>query len=227
MLRADLPGVIHVLDHDFGSRLYSIRSLFLDEQRRVVKLILDGTVAGVEDNLCRLYEDHVTLLHFLNETEVPRPSALALAAGFAINAKVRKALEAEPLDVGQLKSALERAATDHITLDTQMLSYIADHRMQRVMTVLAERPGNRAALEGALSLACAVQLLPFRANIWHAQNIWYDMLREQAGPGAKRLADRDMFEDLGSGAGDLGGAAGGGLEGALPGSSQIAIRNRI
>ena len=198
VMRADLPGVIRLFDRDFGSQLYSIRSLFLDEQRRVVKLILDGTVAGVEDNLCRLYEDHATLLHFLNETEVPRPSALALAAGFAINVKVRRALEADPLDSGQLKSALERAERDHIALDTQLLSFIADRRMKQAMAKLATQPQDRGALDSALSMAKALQLLPFQANIWQAQNIWHDILRLQSSKGSKKkVADQGMFDDLG------------------------------
>jgi hypothetical protein len=198
VMRADLPGVIRLFDRDFGSQLYSIRSLFLDEQRRVVKLILDGTVAGVEDNLCRLYEDHVTLLHFLNETEVPRPSALALAAGFAINVKVRRALEADPLDSGQLKAALERAANDHVALDTPLLSFIADRRMKLAMEALAAHPHDHRALENALATATALHLLPFRANIWQAQNIWYDLLRMQSLKSSKKkVADQRMFDSLG------------------------------
>jgi hypothetical protein len=44
----------------------------------------------------RHLQDHASLLHYLSQAGLPKPPALTLAAGFAINAGLRRALEADP-----------------------------------------------------------------------------------------------------------------------------------
>ena len=195
MLAADLPGVIRLFDREFDGRTYTIRSLFQDEQRAVMKLILNNTVAEAEDSLLRLYADHASLLHFLSQTAVPRPSALALAANFAINVSLRRALLSDPVDIAQVRTTLATAAGDGIELGTQELSFVADERMREVMTGCAQDPGDCACLENALLMAEALRLLPFPANTWQAQNIWYELATK---PGAAReTPGADLLDALG------------------------------
>ncbi len=96
MQRADFPGVIRMLDHYYGSVDYSLTSLFRDEQRRIVQLILNSTLSDIENSLTTIYQDHASLLHYLSQAGLPKPPALALAAGFAVNAGLRRALETTP-----------------------------------------------------------------------------------------------------------------------------------
>ena len=193
MLGANLPAVIRLFDREFHGESYTIRSLFMDEQRRVMKLILNNTVAEAEESLLRLYADHASLLHFLSEAEVPRPSALALAANFAINVTLRRALESDPVDTAQVRATLALAAQDHVELDRQELSFTADGRMRDAMTALAGQPEDRSTLESALWMAQALELLPFPANIWQAQNLWHEIAVKQRG----EIADAALFEALG------------------------------
>ena len=108
---------------------------------------------------------------------MPKPPALTLAAGFAINAGLRRALEADPVDVALLRSFLQMAKADKVPLDTTTLSYIADLRMKRVMVELQMSAGSLEMLDRALVLARTLIELPFDLNLWQAQNIWYEILR--------------------------------------------------
>ncbi len=191
MLRADLPAVIRLFDREFNP-VHTIRSLFTDEQRWAVNLLLNGTIARAEENLIRLYDDHASLLHFLSQAEVPRPPALALAANFAVNVLLKRALAADPIDAAQVRGALALAAQDHVELDRQTLSFTADARMGEAMGAFAAKPGNRGALEKALAVAEALSLLPFEANIWQAQNMWHALAGAKAS-----VADGELFRHLG------------------------------
>ena len=84
--RADFPEVIRLLDRYYGHVDYSLTSLFTDEQRRIIQIILNSTLWNIESSLTTIYEDHASLLHYLSQAGLPKPPALALAAGFAINA---------------------------------------------------------------------------------------------------------------------------------------------
>jgi alpha-amylase/alpha-mannosidase (GH57 family) len=175
--RAYFPEVIRQLDRFYGRSDYSLTSLFTDEQRRIVQLILNSTLKDIENTLTTIYEDHASLLHYLSQAGLPKPPALTLAAGFAVNAGLRRALESDPIDQALLRSFLSLAKADLIPLESADLSYIADQRMKRAMVDLQMSSGSLEALERALTLAQSLVEMPFDLNLWQAQNIWYEILR--------------------------------------------------
>jgi alpha-amylase/alpha-mannosidase (GH57 family) len=174
---ADFPEVIRLVDRFYGHANYSLTSLFRDEQRRIVRLILNSTLSDIENSLTTIYQDHASLLRYLSQAGLPKPPALTLAAGFAINAGLRRALEAEPVDVARLRSFLTLAKADAVPLETAALSYIADVRMKRAMVELQTSSGSLEMLDRALSLARTLTEMPFELNLWQAQNIWNEILR--------------------------------------------------
>ena len=187
------PGIAHTIAGvkppapQPGPRIpiaYSLTSLFADEQHRILRDILNQTVGEMEDSLRKIYEDHASLLHFLTESGMNPPPALALAASFAINASLRRAIEAEPFDSDAVGDLLLRATADHVTLDTPVLAFAAGNRMKRAMVRLEQtvnQPDDPQAIEEALDEALAIakimRFMPFEVILWQAQNIWNDLLR--------------------------------------------------
>lgn len=197
--RANLPDLIRLIDRYFGNTLYSLTSLFSDEQHRILKSILNQTLSEVEDSLQKIYEEHATLLHFLYESGMATPPALAMAASFAINAGLRKALEAETYDATEVSRLLRRSLMDGVTLDTPLIAYTADRRMKRAMMRLesaVREPHAMAVLNDTRTVAESLATLPMEVNLWQAQNIWNDMLRR---PDSRQWSRefRDGFSALG------------------------------
>ncbi len=175
--RALFPEVIRLIDRYYGHVDYSLTSLFTDEQRRIVQLILNSTLWDIENSLTTIYEDHASLLHYLSQAGLPKPPALTLAAGFAVNAGLRRAMETDPMDQALLRSFLSLAKADQVPLDTATLSYLADQRMKRAMIELQMSSGSMEMLDRALGVGRVLVELPFELNLWQAQNIWYEILR--------------------------------------------------
>ena len=178
--RADFPEVIRILDRYYGHADYSLTSLFGDEQRRIVQFILNSTLWDIENSLTTIYQDHASLLHYLSQAGLPKPPGLTLAAGFAINAGLRRTLESDPIDTAQLRLYLSLAKADFVQLDTATLSYIADQRMKRAMVELQMSAGSLEVLDRTVTLGRTLCELPFDLNLWQAQNLWYEILRTSA-----------------------------------------------
>jgi alpha-amylase/alpha-mannosidase (GH57 family) len=200
--KANFPEVIRQIDRYYGHVDYSLTSLFRDEQRRIVGLILDSTLSDIESSLTSIYDDHASLLHYLSQAGLPKPPALTLAAGFAINAGLRRALETDPIDIAMLHSFLHLAKSDQVPLETANLSYIADQRMKRAMVELQLSAGSIEVLDRAHTLARALNEMPFDLNLWQAQNIWYEILRSSnyaltALPEEERPKWDKQFSELG------------------------------
>jgi hypothetical protein len=195
--------VIRLLDREYGKVDYSLTSLFTDEQRRIVQLILNSTLWDIENTLTTIYEDHASLLHYLSQAGLPKPPALTLAAGFAVNAGLRRALETDQVDQAQVRSYLAMAKQDMVQLETATLSYIADQRMKRAMVELQISTGSLEMLDRALAMARTLIELPFELNLWQAQNIWYEVLRSSRSTLSTLTAEdiekwEKKFNDLGN-----------------------------
>jgi len=198
--RANLPEVIRLIDRFFGTIAYSLTSLFADEQQRILRTILNQTLDEMEDSLRKIYEDHASLLHFLTESGMAAPPVLAIAANFAINASLRRAIEAESFDANEIQALLLRGATDHVTLDTAALSFAADKRIKRAMVQIEDATNSGqpsdAAIRTALAIALALRTLPFDVNLSQAQNIWHELFRHADGTRSSAQSKRD-FKKLG------------------------------
>lgn len=178
--QANLPEVVRLIDSFFGGTPYSLASLFKDDQRRILRFILNATLSEVEDSLVKIYEEHASLLHFLNASSLPKPPALTMAAGFAINAGLRRALEKEPIDLKRVRSLISLAKSDGVVLESHALRYLSDQHMKRAMIELHARPLHADGLDQALTLATTLRELPFELILWQAQNIWYDTLTKSS-----------------------------------------------
>lgn len=184
--RADIAEAIRVIDRQFAepapdgkpqpTHTYSLTSLFQDEQRRILSLILQSTLSEIEASISAIYETQASLLHFLSQSQLPKPQALLLAADFAVNAGLRNALRSDPIDSVKIRALLEVAESDKIELDRQELGYIAGDRMKQIMVALLDHIGSTEHVENALALARTLNLFPFETRIWQSQNLWHQTL---------------------------------------------------
>jgi len=198
--RANLPEVIRLMDNYFGGTAYSLTSLFADEQHRILRTILDTTLSEIERDMRGIYEDHASLVHFLTESNLPKPLALELAAGFAINSSLRAALNGGAFDPERFQMLLERATSDQIKLDEPVLGFAATQRMKRAMVKLEESEEGVELIEDlddAIELVENLRRLPFELNFWPAQNIWNDLLRRGTGGDKWSSVWREKYRRLG------------------------------
>jgi alpha-amylase/alpha-mannosidase (GH57 family) len=167
--RVDTPEVIRLLDKDFGNH-YSLRSLFRDEQHRIVDIILESSVKEVEAVNRRLFEQNVPLIRFLADLGVPRPRIFDRMAEFALNVQIRRALEADSIDPEKLHSLLQEAAAMKITLDQETLDFLVRRQAERAAQEIRETPEDVATIEKARKMVTAVRMLPFPVTLWDLEN---------------------------------------------------------
>lgn len=176
-LRADIPGVIRMVDRNFGQEQYSLKLLFGDEQRQILQRILTSSLAEAEAAYRQIYENHAPLMRFLASMGMPVPREFQIAAEFAINTELRRLFESEPLDFDRINSLLREAQRSGVTLDSAGLSYALSRTIRSIGERFQRTPGDRnllSQLDAAVGLARA---LPFEVDVWHAQNTYYALLQ--------------------------------------------------
>lgn len=197
----DLPGTIRVMDHHFEGVSYSLRSLFKDEQRKVLREILRSTMDEVESAYGQIYEHHATLMDFFAELGSPLPSVLRLTSEFVLNARMRRGFHHEdPIPVSELRNVLATANREHVQLGANSLAFIISRRLNRLADELPAAP-DLETLTYLNDVMGLVRLLPFEVDLSKLQNRCYNyqsLLPERIKVGASDWVSqfRNLAESL-------------------------------
>jgi hypothetical protein len=170
--RVDIPEVVRLLDKRFG-KTYSLRSLFRDEQRRIVRSILSATVAEAEAAYLSLYEHHAALMRFITRLGTPMPREFTAAIEYAINSLLRRACSSDELDGERIQSLLREAQVSNVSLDRTTLEFSLRRKIEVLSARFSADPSNLDKLEELRSALQIVKMMPFPVNVWSAQNHVY------------------------------------------------------
>jgi hypothetical protein len=174
---ADFTGVIRKLDKHFGDSSYSLKSLFRDEQRKVLGYILESTMADIEKAYRQLYEHHYPPMRFLSELGGPVPKAFHSAAELIINMDLHRAVNSGDIDDDTVRNLLDTAATWQVDLDAEGISYDFKVNLEKMMGVLVASPDNIKNLEKMESMVSLARSMPFPVDLWNVQNLFWEMLQ--------------------------------------------------
>jgi alpha-amylase/alpha-mannosidase (GH57 family) len=169
---ADLTQVVRILDARFHKLKYSIGSLFRDEQRRVLDMVLDSTLKSADATYRGLYEQYAPLMRFLGHLGIPAPPAIHMAGEHVLNSSLRAAFEEDDLDLELIHALLDEAREVKVTLDEIGLGFAISKTLEHATRTLASRPGDLATAQGLRDAAATVKALPFVVDLWAAQTVF-------------------------------------------------------
>jgi alpha-amylase/alpha-mannosidase (GH57 family) len=178
--QADTAEVIRILDEQFPRTTFALRSLFRDEQRHILDLILKDTLNSVSVSFGNVYEHQAALIRFLNSLSVPVPPALLAASTVAVNSQLQQALGRPDIDAAAVKSLLREAAVNHVALDTTTLEYSMRRRLEEQSELFARNPKDLEALKRLRALLDVARALPLQVHLWRVQNLSFAHLKNGA-----------------------------------------------
>jgi alpha-amylase/alpha-mannosidase (GH57 family) len=175
--RADFAEVIRLFDRAFGDSHYTLSSLFRDEQRRALDVILASSLREAEALYRQIYEHRAPMMRFLTSLHIPLPRALGAAAEFVLNSNLRRALGEEDIDPDLVRSLLEATSLEGARIDTATVEFAFRHNLEKMAMRLAGDPSeaNVRQLQIATSI---LPHLPFAVDLWKVQNVYYVLLQD-------------------------------------------------
>lgn len=175
LIEAMEPGgistVIRLLDTHFGETPISIRSLFRDEQRRVMHELITATLDEAESTFRQLHERYNPLLRFHNRLGIPVPKVLRTVAEFDLNQQIRRLLEKD-LSPAEIEAFLREARDEGVTLDETTLVAFGN-AIERASERFRERPEDLDRLEAFDAIVTLVRDAKLTIDLRRAQNRYY------------------------------------------------------
>jgi alpha-amylase/alpha-mannosidase (GH57 family) len=173
--KADFPQVLRIQDQYFESSRYSLKSLFRDEQRKILDIILQATEADAQSVYRHLFEHHVPLMRFLKESNSPPPRALAAAGEFVVNTELRREFAKAHMNSEAIRNLLNEADLAGIPLDADTLEYTLRTNLERSAENFRSNPEQSDLLEKMVSGVELVYALPFDVNLRKVQDLHYSL----------------------------------------------------
>ena len=168
----DIPEVIRLMDKDLGSA-YSLKNLFSDDRRAILRRILDASLGEAEEDYRHIYEQNALIVRFLRDARVPVPRAIRTAAEFALNSRLRRVFADPNLDAGQVRTLLDEARASDIALDSTMLEYALRLTIESLFERFEREIHNLELIERLEDIVDMARALPFEVVLWTAQNVWF------------------------------------------------------
>ena len=219
-LEADLTLLLRALGRHFPGKeksaqgtgqTYSLRSLFKDEQQRILRLVLESTLAGVAQSYASIYEQQAPLMRYLASLKQPVPLAFQYAAEFTLSARIRDALTSDrEIDLPALAALFEEAEETGVAardpsapraskaLRDRSLAASAHARLASIIRALATKELAIESLEHARDVARFLVRAGLSVDHDAAQEAAVRLRDQVAGQGTEpvREALRELLETL-------------------------------
>ena len=194
-----IPAVIRLIDAHFHETPISIRSLFRDEQRRILHELIVATLEEAESAFRQLHERYDPLMRFHTRLGVPVPKVLRTAAEFDLNLQIRRLLEKDPPQLMEVESQLRESREENVSLD-ETTTMAFETAIQRASESFRERPDDLDRLEALETLITIVRDAGLVVDLRRAQNRHYRMRASvrpaiAASPNGSRWLE--LFDSLG------------------------------
>ena len=173
---ADLVVTQREIGKHFGGLSFSLSSLFRLDRDRISNFVLAQPSAEAEDALRLIYDDHVALMRYLVRHGIAIPRGLTVAAKFAVNRKLRRALEQEEPSPDAIRAGFDEAERLSIALDAPGLEYAWQGALERMSNKLAKQPHHVLLLRKLVDMATLAQSVTFPIDLWRVQNECYALV---------------------------------------------------
>ncbi len=178
--RADFPQVIRLMDRHFGESNYSVKSLFRDQQRKVLERVLRSTSQDIERHYRQIADVHTPLARFLKDLGAPLPSALKTAMDFVLNCDLLNQFDSDDPDPDRLRALVDQARAANLELRHEVLGYAMKKHLDRRLDRLTAAPDDIEDLARTAALAEVVRSIGLDINLWKTQNLCFQMLKHVA-----------------------------------------------
>ena len=189
--RGDLPEILRVVDRHFGSGSFTLRLLFRDEQRHILRLILNQALEEAETSYRQLFEHYAPMMRFMADLHIPPPRRFQIAAEFTLNSLLRREFEADAIDLDHVHALLDETRRTGVSLDAPTLEFAMRGTTERLARKWFDQPDDMDRLQALSDAAGLASAFPFPVDLSKAQNLFFKLLQDTYPGHAARAAQGD------------------------------------
>ncbi len=174
--RGDFVELDRIVDRNFDSGVNTLKLLFRDEQRKILRLILESALTEAGTAYRHVYTNYAPLMRFATALGMPQKH-FQVAAEFTLNTDLQQAFEANRLDPERINALLEEARRAGIALDEATLEFALRIKIEKTTDQFRANPLDVSLLQPLHAGIELARSLPFEVNLWSTQNAYYETMQ--------------------------------------------------
>jgi len=171
----EINETILLIPKYFGPDNYSLKDIFKDDLKRILDIIVQDSVKKATALNGIIYHDNFAFLRFMNEIKIPIPKPFRTATEIVLNAEIRRLLAVEETDAESFNKIIHDSKSLSIEFDSDIISLEASNKILREFTKLTSAKIDVEKIENLDKLIMALNELPLKLDLWHSQNIAFDI----------------------------------------------------
>jgi hypothetical protein len=188
--KGEIKESILQLPKYFGDNNYSLKDVFRDDQIKILGIIVQDAVKKATELNEIIHRDNLAFLRFMNEIRIPSPKPFRTATEIVLNDKISQMIAAEEINVEELSKLISDSKALSIEFESDLVSLKTSEKIIKEFTKLLDTPPDSKKLENLDKLITALNQLPLKFELWHAQNIAFEIAQKTYKP-LKEKKDED------------------------------------
>ena len=169
--------LIALMDKHFGTHSYSLAHLFRDEQRKILNLILDKNLGEAVASYQGMFERNRALMEFVQETGMPAPRLLLVAAQPALNSALRSALTEVEIDAEAVQRIIGHMRKWQIAVDAPDTEFFLRRHAESLTRAFALDPAEPRLMAAIQKFMDLKNEIPVEITLWQMQNDYYSLAK--------------------------------------------------
>ncbi len=174
---SSVAHVISVMEQYFGSRKFSLRSLFSDEQRKVLNQIMEKDLEMAADSYKKIFNRNYNLLSVLHREKIPLPFLLQENLKVVVNTDLFRYLEENQRSVIKLQSLVQESRKWNVPLDIEGLTFAASDHIFFFMQIIDIKPTDLELLKIINKKLTLLQELGIHPDLYKVQNLYFRLMK--------------------------------------------------
>ena len=175
-------NLLQAIDNGMVAFSFALKDLFIEERRKVGRLLAKDALERSRDHYRRIYEESRDVMRLLDSLKIPAPESLRRAAEYVLGQRLELAcgeLKEEALTEQQLSevaaSVFREAESLGCSVDVSGLKEALEQIVySRLDAYRAQRDAGRA--ESAIHFLRLAQQLGVELGLWRLQNLFWELL---------------------------------------------------
>ncbi|MBI5306793.1 MAG: hypothetical protein HZB37_00220 [Planctomycetes bacterium] len=132
---------MRLMDKHFGMHNYSLKDLFKDEQRKILRIASSSAMKEFETSYRQMYENNRILMSFQQDAGVPGPRVFCMAAEFSLNHDLKTEI-GNGADVEKIRQIINALVKWNATIDKVNVEFILRRKIETAIIEFEGNPSN-------------------------------------------------------------------------------------
>jgi alpha-amylase/alpha-mannosidase (GH57 family) len=177
--RGNVAAIIRLMDQHFGTNSYSLWHLFKDEQRRVIREIMNLNLEQINTSLHQIYIDNYTMMNFLHQLNIPILQPFSSIATYETNQELLALFSQEVIDLTKLEKLVQEVRDWSIALDHATLGFKISNWINQSLDNLNVNLNSLNKIIQIIKVLNLLKPLALQLHLWKAQNIYFEMYQQE------------------------------------------------